>query len=129
MRCRRIITDTDKKKKVVWFGSYGKNEDGTAKFYDNTKHNNFSDKQEGVADSLTQRLSVIKGELWYNISYGLPLFEKQKSKVAIDSFIGSTITTHPDVTSIESFKSQVIDKNYTCTIVINTVYGQINLEI
>ena len=52
MKCRRIKRDEQGVKHIVWFGSYGKNLDGTAKFYDsnvnrdsygkddNGKHNN-----------------------------------------------------------------------------------------
>lgn len=134
MRCRRIKVWYDenntKHTSVVWFGSYGIDDNDNAKFVNpHDKHDNFADKQQGVADSLTQRLSVIKKELWYNVSYGLPLFDKQKSKLAIDAFVGSTITSHPDVVSIKSFDSKVVDKKYTCNTVIITKYGEMTLNL
>ena len=125
MRCRRIQNG-----KVVWFGSTGKNEDGTAKFYNtNNIHDNFSDKQQSVVDSLTQRLSVLKKELWYDYNYGMPLLEKQKSKLSLDSFIGTTILSHPDVRSIISFNSKVVNKKYMCDIKILSTFGEININL
>lgn len=123
MRTRAI-----KDGEVIWFGSYGKNQDGTAKFYNSNK-NSFSSRQEGVKDSLIERLSILKGELWYRASYGIPLFEKTHSKALIDSFVASTVTNHPDVTNVESFESKVINHNYTCNMKIVTTYGEINLQI
>lgn len=134
MRCRRIKTWTDANGKehrtVVWFGSYGINDDGTAKFFSsNNKHDNFSDEQQAVADSLTQRLSVIRGELWYMVSYGLPLFEKTKSKALMDSAIIQTIQQHSDVVEVSSFTSRVINHRYAADIVVQTTFGSITLSV
>lgn len=92
---------------------------------------NYSEKQEGVKDALIPRLSVLKGELWYKISYGLPLMEKIKSKGIYDSIIIKYITDYPDVVNIEEFSS-TLDKDthkYTFDCIINTIYGEkINLS-
>lgn len=98
-------------------------------FNPDDKHDNYSDKQQGVVDSLTQRLSVIRRELWYDVNYGLPLLDKQKSKVAIDAFIGKTVLAHPDVDSIQDFDSMIINKVYTCSMKIITKYGEIILNV
>lgn len=125
MKCRAL-----KDGNVVWFGSYGKNADGTAKFYNSSdKHISYSDEQQSVADALTQKLSVIKGELWYRVNYGLPLFERIKSKAYLDTVVIDIITGHEDVTQINSFKSQIIDKHYTCNAEIQSKYGVINFQI
>ena len=142
MRTRRIKIDETGVKHIVWFGSYGKNLDGTAKFYDasvdrslygkddNGKHDNYSDKQEAIKDSLMQRLSVIKGELWYNVSVGVPLFEKIKKKGVLDSYIAMEILKHPDVKEIVEFKSEVINNHYyKCSCMILSKYGTINIII
>ena len=101
-----------------------------ARFFNpDDKHDNYSDKQQGVVDSLTQRLSVIRRELWYDVDYGLPLLDKQKSKVAIDAFIGKTVLAHPDVDSIQDFDSKIINKVYTCSMKIITKYGEIILNV
>lgn len=118
MICRKIENGN-----VVWFGSIGKNPDGTA-----IKRDNFSKQQEGVSDSLTQRLSLIKGELWYNITYGLPLFDKIKSKVLIDSQVINIITSHPDVIRINNFSSTLERNNYSCYIKVITQYGNIDIN-
>lgn len=133
MRCRRLKTWADEfgtqHRDLVWFGSYGLNTDGTAKFYSEDKHDNYASAQEGVADSLTQRLSVLKYELWYSVNYGLPLVDKLKSKVSLDSFVASTVSSHPDVTSIAEFTSSIKNKKYACDMRIVTEYGVIVLSI
>ena len=107
-----------------------KREEYPARFFNpDDKHDNYSDKQQGVVDSLTQRLSVIRRELWYDVNYGLPLLDKQKSKVAIDAFIGKTVLAHPDVDSIKDFKSEIVNKMYTCSMKIITKYGEIVLNV
>ena len=129
MRCRRLKKDNDVNN-VVWFGSYGITADGHSKFYNkNDIHDNFADKQQGVCDSLTQRLSVIRGELWYNINFGLPLLEKIESKIAIDAAISEIVLAHPDVEEIETFESTKTLHNYSAKMKINTVFGKVNLSI
>lgn len=123
MRCRAI-----KNGNVVWFGSCGVDENGKAKFYDENK-NSFSDKQQAVADSLSQRLHIIKTELWYNISFGLPLFEKTKSKTLIDSTVLNIVVAHPDVLNIKSFSSSIVNHEYTCSMQVMTKYGIIDILI
>lgn len=129
MICRRLkkVGNTNH---LVWFGSYGKNVDGTAKFYNpDNKHDNYADKQQGVSDALTQELSIIQQELWYNVSYGLPLLEKTKNKVEIDVAAMDIIMSHPDVKSIKDYTSEKIGHNYQATTLIESIYGDITLEI
>ena len=135
MKCRRIkkwideqgVTHTN----LVWFGSYGTKSNGQAKFYDDqNKHDNFSTNLEGVQDSLIQRLSVLKQELWYNIVYGMPLINNNvNSKMAVDSFIIDTVLNHPDVQSINQLESKVDKHNYYANISIKTNFGELNLNI
>ena len=98
-------------------------------FNENDKHDNYADKQQAVADSLTQRLSVIKSELWYNVYYGLPLLDKLQTKFPLDAFVTKTVQEHPDVVSIKSFTSKVVDHHYTCVMTIQSKYGEIQLNI
>ena len=136
MKTRMIIDGN-----IVWFGSYGKNEDGTAKFAKNEKikinsdYNegvilSYNNKKEGIVDSLIQRLSVIQGELWYNTQAGIPLLEKQRSKGIIDSYIATTVMSHPDVLQITEFTSSIVNNHiYTCSLKCSTIYGEININI
>lgn len=125
MRCRRIKDNT-----IVFFGSYGKNVDGTAKFYNSkNKHDNYADNQESVVNSLQQRLSVIRGELWYNVQYGLPILDKVKSKTMMDSSVITIVSSHPDVVDITEFNSKIINNIYFCDVFINTRYGVIAVSI
>lgn len=130
MNCRRVKR-VNGKNIIVWFGSYGVNKDGTAKFYNiNDKHDNISTEQEGVADSLTQRLSVIEGELWYSITEGLPLLNKVKSKVELDATITEIIFGHPDVLEISTLESQINDKReYSAKIEVETSYGEVTINV
>lgn len=132
MRCRRLYSDESGKRTVVWFGSYGKNDDGTAKFFNpDNKHDNFSDGKEAVVDSLTQRLSIIRNELWYNMSYGVALFfeDKLTTSLIVDASITSIILSHPDVDSILDFSSTVTNHHYSCKAVILSKYGVFDVNV
>ena len=125
MKCRRNKLDERGKQTLVWFGSYGKNENGTAKFFNpQNKHDNYSERQEGVRDSLIQRLSIIKGELWYKASYGLPLMDKIKNKGIYDSIVISIINSHPDVKNIVYFNSEMVEHEYRMNFIVNTIYNE-----
>lgn len=131
MKCRRINPDNGM---IVWFGVKDviRNEAGEnqAIFQDKTnKHANYATGSEGVANSLRQRLSVLKHELWYDYNRGMPLPDKARSKAIIDAYIIQTILEHPDVIDIEGFESEQERNNYTCYFIVNTIYGQIELGI
>lgn len=98
-------------------------------YNENDKHDNYAKEQEGVATSLTQRLSVLKNELWYNINEGLPLIDKYRNKNILDSYVASTILKHPDVINISEFTSSLNKNSYSCKVVVNTIYGNVDLTI
>lgn len=134
MKCRNYKKWTDengiKHQDVVYFGSYGKNEDGTAKFYnENNKNDNYSNDAQGIVESLCQKLSVIKNELWFKTDYGLPLFEKYKSKTTMDAYIAATILKTKNVIEITEFSSKLEKNHYSCTFKVLTKYGNVSLEI
>lgn len=118
LRTRNIINGD-----VVWFGSAGKTDDNKI------SAENFVQGQQSVVAGLKQRLSVLKGELWYKANFGLPLFDKVKTKALIDAFISSTILSHPDVQEIISFSSTVENKKYLCDVQISTTFGQIHFSM
>lgn len=123
MRCRTMQDGT-----IVWFGSVGKNDNGTAIFA-NEQHDSFSDKQEGVATSVSQRLSVIKNELWYAMNYGIPLVDRVKTKTEMDMYIAEIVQGHPDVISISYFESNKEGSRYKCEMTITTKYGNLEMSI
>lgn len=84
----------------------------------------YSSKQEGVRDSLIPRLGIIKGELWYRKSYGLPLLDKIKSKGIFDSIIVGYIMDHPDVVGLNEFTSKLEGHSYKYDCKINTIYNE-----
>ena len=87
---------------------------------------NYSERSQGVRDGLIQRLSVIKGELWYKASYGLPLTEKIKNKGIYDSIVINIITTHPDISNLISYRSSVnkATREYEFEFQALTVYSE-----
>lgn len=118
MRCRKLVNDN-----IVWFNSYGKDPDGKS-----LKAANYSEGNDGLCDSLTQRLSVIKGELWYSINYGIPLFDKV-NKGIMDATILDIINSHPDINTIKSFESIVENRNYKLEFMAISNFGDIELKL
>ena len=86
-------------------------------------------QQEGVAADLTQRLSVLKNELWYQINYGLPLLDKIKSKAVVDASVLDVITSHPNVVRVSKFESQVLNRKYSCKATIESEFGPVQLNL
>lgn len=133
MRVRRIVDEKlgkARRRAVVWFGSSGVNADGTAKFVNSTdKHDNFASENEMVRDSLIQRLSVIKHELWYDYQYGMPLVDNDTLKVTIDTFVMSTIQQHQDVVEITSFTSFIDKHEYHCDVKVTTRFGNVVITL
>lgn len=137
MKCRNfkdwIDEDGIRHRDIVWFGSYGLKEDGTAKRYEESdskfvSHSNYSDKQHGLTNSLTQNLSVLKGELWYNVKFGLPLLDKQKSKAVLDAYVISTIFNNTEVLTLKKMSSSVTNHGYLCSFVVETSYGELTID-
>lgn len=96
---------------------------------ENDKHDNYATDNEGVVDSLRQRLSILKHELWYDYENGMPLIDKVRSKSIIDAYIIQKILEHPDVIEVEGFESEQDKHMYSCYMIVNTIYGQIELGI
>lgn len=119
MRMRNIVNN-----KVVIFGSLGKNPDGTA-----IKANNYVDDLEAVVASLRQKLQVLRGELWYSSSFGLPLFDKNKSKISLDLAISNMVLATKNVITILHFESEIVDRNYHAKIEIKTTFGEAVVSI
>lgn len=93
------------------------------------KHDNYASEKEAVRDSLMQRLSVIKNELWYDFNYGVPLVDQVRDKSIIDAWIIREISRHPDVNMIIGFESEVVKHEYGCFFIVDTVYGIMKLGI
>lgn len=123
MRCRKLVRNEDGFD-VVWFNSAGMN---VSKRKINDE--NFAIEQQYVADDLTQKLLVLKNELWYAIQYGVPLFDKIKSKIKMDSFVASTIMSQPDVIKILKFNSSLNNGVYCVDVSILSSFGNISVEV
>lgn len=129
MKCRRL-KKVDNVHHLVWFGSYGKNQDGTAMFYNpNDKHDNYGDEQQGLADDLVQRLSIIQNELWYAVEYGLPLFSNITKEAELDIEVLEIINSHENVQSVLEFDSWINKHSYHARMKVQSTFGIINVEI
>lgn len=84
---------------------------------------NYAYQQEGVAYGLIQRMSIIKGELWYQINHGLPLLDKVRNKQIFDSVLINIILNHPDVKNIEYFNSYIDKHTYKYSCRVLTIYN------
>ena len=93
------------------------------------KMENYAERQNAVRCSLTQSLSVIKGELWYSHNYGIPLTDKNKSKSIFDAYAISIINKNPYVYSILEFKSLTDKHDYHLNAKIQSTFGEMILSI
>ena len=130
MKCRRINPENGM---IVWFGvkDVRKEDNVVTPIFqnENSKHDNYANEAEGVINSLRERLSVIKHELWYDYENGIPLMDKVRSKATIDAYIIQKVLEHPDVIEIEGFESEQTNHRYECYMIVNTIYGQIELGL
>lgn len=128
MRCRKLNRSQSGKSDVIWFGSYGKNPDGTAKFVDD--HESYSSEKQYVADAIQQKLSIIQGELFFDMQHGLPLLDKVKDKILIDVAMSSIILKNEHVLAIEKLDSKFLPTGeYKAEVQISTEFGLIDIEI
>lgn len=104
-------------------------EDAKDPYYAKKVYLSYDEGLKSTEDSLIQRLSILKGELWYDINSGLPLLEKVKSKHLIDTTILSIVTNHPDVVRIINFRSTIEKHDYHCTIDVQSKYGTLNIIV
>lgn len=93
------------------------------------KNVDFVENEKAVASALIQKLSICKGELWFAINYGLPLFEKTTSRGIFDSRIALITSKQTGVLEIQSFSSKVEKTNYYASMNIKTLYGDVSLSI
>lgn len=91
-------------------------------YYKFEQNINYSEKQRGVRDNITQRISVFKKELWYRPDYGLPIFDKIRNKGILDAITISMIASVPDVTNIGYYNSAISNHNYLLDFTVATTY-------
>lgn len=138
MKTRRMVKEGNKIS-IVWFGVKGvekvENDDGTVStksiFYnENNKNDNYASGVEAVKNTLNEKLSVLKGELWTSPKFGVPLIDKVRNKGIIDAYIISIVSSVKEVIEIVGFESEIVDKNtYSAYLEINTSYGLISISI
>ena len=85
---------------------------------------NYVSDTDAVVASLIQRLSLIKGELWYQVNYGIPLTENTFSVALFDSVISDIIVSHPSVAAIENYQSYISGNTYYYTCKIKSIFAE-----
>ena len=84
---------------------------------------NYVEDTDAVVASLIQRLSIIKGELWYQVNYGLPLTDKQTGVNVFDLVIADIISSHPGVASLDKYTSKITGHTYYYSCQITSIFG------
>lgn len=92
------------------------------------RHGNYAKKQEAVAHSLNQKLSILEGEIWNRIDKGWPLMNKS-NKLIYDTYLLDTISNHPKVVSISDFQSKSENRHYSAYVRIESIYGSSEINI
>lgn len=118
MKCRNMIK-VDGKDQIVFFGKYGQDATQTA--------SNYVENGDALAKLLTQKLSILRKELWFNQGFGLPLLDKS-TKIMMDATVADIVMHTDNVKDILEFKSKVVDKNYICYIKILSTFGTIVIQ-
>lgn len=116
-----IMTDT---LTPVFFGSTGTTPSGKK-----VQAQSFVESIDAVTAALNQRLSIIKNELWYNMSFGLPLIDKVSSKYIVDAAINEIVLNTQHVVEITRFESSISGHTYKCNMTIKSDYGVIQLSL
>lgn len=123
MRCRAIRDGN-----VAMFGSVGLKPDGTS-IQAIGNQQSYDIFQLGICSDLVQRLSVLKGELWYSAEYGLPITDKVKAKMMLDMYVADTVMAHPDVIDVKNLTSSTDKGRYSCTMTVETIYGDLTMTV
>ncbi len=130
MICRKM-EDYNGQRSLVFFGVKGvyKDDEGVlhSTFTDDKKSH--CDGLDGVCQSLTQRLSLIKGELYHFMNAGFPLLDKITSKQVLDAHIINVVSHHSEVSTIDKIESKLLNRTYSCKLYFTTNYGSSYIEI
>lgn len=116
---------------LVFFGVKGVtiDDEGIAHSVFTDDKKSHCDGLNAVCQSLTQRLSLIKGELYHFMNAGFPLLDKVTSKQVLDAHVINVVSHHSEVMSIDKIESKVLNRAYTCKLYFTTNYGSSYIEI
>ena len=92
-------------------------------------HQNYAEGIEAVRQYMIQHLTVIKGELWYDMMYGLPLVNEHVTKGMIDAEALSIIYSDSEVNEVVSFESEVTENSYTASFALKTNFGDASITL
>lgn len=111
-------------KNVVWFGSCGKDKNGNK-----IEAHNYESDVLGLISNLNMELSLLEGELWWDIYNGMPLLQKNRSKGIIDSYIIQELTSYGEIKEILKFNSKIENHSYKCELVVRSIYGNLKIDM
>lgn len=90
--------------------------------------NNFVEGAEAVATLLNTRLKTFQGEVKRNVDFGIPTF-KGLDKEDLDIEIGEIILETSGVESIKTFESELKGRDYSATIVVESNFGELEVQV
>lgn len=98
----------------------------------------FASDIEAVAQAIETKIKLFKGEFWYDVQDGTPMFQdilgqklSNEGKNAIDIIITDRILKIPEVSTVLSYSSEIdkINRTYNAVIVVETIYGTLEVEV
>lgn len=89
---------------------------------------NYVVQQEYVKCALIQKLSIVKGELWFNQSFGLPLIDKAKTKSLFDVAVSKILANQKGILEVKSFKSIKEKFTYKTDLKLLTSFGELEMS-
>lgn len=87
---------------------------------------NYVYDKDVIRNNIEARCRVIRGELLYNITLGIPL---HVDKDDLDLSIMNIVETTGGVDSIKQFTSSLQNNQYHASMVVNTTSGTIEVEV
>lgn len=94
--------------------------------------NDYLEDIDAVAQIIRSRLLLFKGEWWEDLNLGIPMWQSilgtmGSNKPVVDRLIAKTVKETPYVTSIQSFVSTLVNREYNCSITVNTEFGTVTV--
>ena len=91
---------------------------------------------DAMAQVLKTRLAAVEGEWWEGDDGALPYFTQilagratEANRQAFDLLVVDRIMDTKGVVSVENIESSVENRRYSFRCTVNTVYGQVNVEV
>lgn len=98
--------------------------------------NDFVKDAGAVSQAIRTSLLLLKGEWWEDIEAGLPLFQSilgqpgtPENIQAVDLIVQENIANVQGVINIKNYKGSYINRQYSISCTVDTIYGEANVEV